>query len=73
MQKSAHYWRIHRRVCRRVFFDLPFSVRDTIAADSNHESHDYKWFEKKVAEDTERLYLDETYYDNSEFSFRNPR
>jgi hypothetical protein len=68
--KPAHYWRIHRRVCRRIFFDLPFYVRDVIAADHLHETQDYKWFEKKVAEDTQRLFDDPTYYDNDSLSFR---
>lgn len=70
MKKPLHYWRIHQRVCRRVFFDLPDSVRDVIAADSDHESLEYKWFEKKVADDTQRLFEDPQYYDNDPLTFR---
>jgi hypothetical protein len=72
-RKPQHFWRIHKRVCRRVFFDLPDSVKDVIAADSTHESAEYKWFDKKVADDTQRLYEDPQYYDNEAFTFRHDK
>lgn len=69
-KKSAHYWRIHARVCKRVFTDLSQDVRDIITHDVEHTSETYKWFEDKVHQDTMRLYEDGTYYDNDRFSFR---
>jgi hypothetical protein len=68
--KPEHYWRIHARVARRILTDLPEIVRHGIAHDDSHTSEDYKWFAKKVNEDTERLFQDGTYYDNCEFTFR---
>jgi hypothetical protein len=70
MRKPLHYWRIHSRVCRRLWTDISERTRHIIASDSEHETEEYKWFEKKVAEDTQRLFEDPTYYDNAEFSFR---
>lgn len=71
--KSQHYARIHARVTRKVWGNLPRHDRDIIASDSEHTTATYKWFENKVANDTERLYQDPEYYDNSEFSFKMPR
>lgn len=64
-----HYWRIHARVTRRVWADTPRHVRDVIAADSDHTTEEFRWFDKKVGEDTKRLFEDPNYYDNAEFSF----
>jgi len=72
-EKPEHYWRIHARVARRILTDLPEPVRHVIAHDASHTSEDYKWFEKKVNEDAARLFQDETYYDNSAFTFRFPK
>lgn len=69
-RKCMHYWRIHARVTRRILTDLPERLRYEIANDSSHESESFKWFDKKVAEDTSRLFLDPTYYDNSQFTFQ---
>lgn len=72
-RKCSHYWRIHARVARRILTDLPEIVRHGIAHDASHTSEDYKWFEKKVNEDAERLFQDETYYDHSIASWRYPK
>jgi hypothetical protein len=69
----AHYWRIHNRVARRILLDTPERTRHIIAHDAAHETQEYKWFEKKVTEDTKRLFEDPSYYDNSAFSFRVPK
>lgn len=68
--KPEHYWRIHKRVSMRVWQDTPDRVRLIIAADASHETEEYKWFAKKVDEDTNRLFEDPAYYDNTQFSFR---
>ena len=70
--KSQHYARIHRRVATRLWSDLPQRTRDIIAADSAHETDEFKWFDSKVAMDANKLYQWPEYYDNSEFSFRVP-
>jgi len=64
-----HYWRIHARVARRILTDLPERVRHVIAHDEDHETEEYKWFEKKVTEDALRLFEDPQYYDNLVFTF----
>lgn len=71
--KSKHYEKIHARVTKRLLADLPIRVREIIAADADHETDEYKWFEAKVNTDATRLYEDPDYYDNSEFSFRVPK
>ena len=71
--KPEHYWRIHNRVSKRVLLDTPEGVRHVIASDTAHETPEFKWFETKVNEDTERLFTDESYYDNQEFTFRVPK
>ena len=73
MQKSKHYWRIHARVAKRLWADIPLRIRDIIANDVEHTSDEYQWFDTKVAMDAQRLYEDSSYYDNNEFTFRVPR
>ncbi len=68
-----HYWRIHNRVARRTLLDMPDSLRTVIANDTLHETPEYQAFEKKLTEDTKRLYEDPSYYDNHEFTFRVPK
>ena len=68
-QKSAHFWRIHARVAKRAWADLPLKTRDIIAADAEHETPEYKWFEAKLVADVTRLYEDPSYYDNDPFTF----
>lgn len=58
MFKTQHYLRIHRRVTRRLWVDLPLRQRDIIAADDLHITEEYKWFAAKVDADTQRLYED---------------
>ena len=71
MKKNCqHYWRIHSRVTRRLWTDLPIEVRETIASDVNHETEEFKWFAAKVEQDATFLFEDVNYYDNSEYSFR---
>jgi hypothetical protein len=70
---SQHYWRIHARVTRRVWSDLPQHVRDVIAADDAHLSPQFKWFEAKVHADTLRLYEDPAYFDNLQFGWQYPK
>ena len=65
-----HFWRIHNRVARRVLLDTPERIRHIIANDAAHTTEEYKWFEKKVNEDTTRLFEDSNYYDNSPESFK---
>ena len=72
MFKTQHYLRIHRRVCRRAWLELPSNMKHIIANDVNHTSDEYKWFENKVNADTQRLYEDPNYYDNAEYTFRIP-
>lgn len=73
MEKSQHYWRINARVARRVWTDCPGYIRDIIANDVLHVTEVYKWFVKKVEDDTNHLYLDENYYDNAPNTFMYPR
>ena len=65
-----HFWRIHSRVARRVLLDTPEHIRHIIANDAAHTTEEYKWFEKKVNEDTTRLFEDSNYYDNFPESFK---
>ena len=65
-----HFWRIHSRVARRVLLDTPEHIRHIIANDAAHTTEEYKWFEKKVNEDTTRLFEDSNYHDNSPESFK---
>lgn len=68
-----HYWRINARVARRVWTDCPGYIRDIIANDTTKSSEAYKWFVKKVDDDTNYLYLDADYYDNNPDTFMYPR
>ena len=68
-----HYWRIHNRVARRILLDTPERTRHIIANDIDHETAEYQWFEKKVSDDAIRLFLDPTYYDNSQDSWKYPK
>lgn len=68
--KPEHYWRIHARVARRVWTDANDRVRTVIASDAAHETEEFKWYQKKVADDTARLFEDGEYYDNTQFSFK---
>lgn len=70
MQLSRHFWRIHARVAKRLWSDIPLHLREVIAADTAHETNAFQWFNNKVHEDAMRLYEDPAYYDNLEFSFR---
>ena len=72
-QKCAHYWRIHAKVVRRALADIHPNLRDVITNDVDHETAVFKWFENKVADDTQRLFEDATYYDNQEYTFRYPK
>ena len=65
-----HYWRIHKRVATRLLTETPPMVRTIIAADVEHETPEFKWFEKRVTEDAQRLFNDEGYYDNDPERFR---
>ena len=53
--------------------DTPEIVRHIIANDAAHETPEYKWFEKKLNADAKRLFEDESYYDNQDFTFRVPK
>jgi hypothetical protein len=66
-----HFWRIHAKVIRRIWGDLPDSIRDTIVDDSLHTTEEFKWFNNKVMEDAMRLFVDPSYYDNDPFTFKN--
>ena len=68
--KTLHFWRIHGRVARRIWTDLPLYVRNIIAADSEHVTPEFQWFNQKTNEDAERLFQDESYYDNDPWTFR---
>ena len=70
MKLSLHFNRIHARVCRRLWSDIPVRTREIIANDILHESQEYQWFNSKVMTDAIRLWEDPAYYDNSDFSFR---
>lgn len=65
-----HYWRHHARVARRLWSDIPQRLRDTIAADAEHTTEEYKWFAAKVDADSTRLYEDPLHWDNQEFTFQ---
>ena len=73
MSESLHYQRIHAKVAKHLWTDLSVRQRDEIASDVAHKGETFRWFEKKVAEDAERLYSDGSYYDNLEASFRYPK
>lgn len=64
MEKPLHYWRIHAKVTRRLWSDIPLEVRNAIANDSAHITSQFNWFNNKVNEDTERLFQDGEYYYN---------
>lgn len=64
MYKTNHYWRIHRRVSRRVLLEISPRMRTIIANDADHTTPEYKWFEQKVNTDTKRLYEDANHWDN---------
>lgn len=70
---SLHYLRIHAKVWRRLWSEIPNRLRDIIAADVEHTSDEYQWFESKVADDSRRLYEDENYYSNQPETFRYPK
>ena len=73
MSKSLHYQRIHAKVAKRLWTDLSVRQRDEIASDTTHTGETFRWFEKKVADDAQRLYEDPSYYDNLDSSFRYPK
>jgi hypothetical protein len=66
-----HFWRIHSKVARRIWGDLPDNIRDVIADDSLHTTEEFKWFDNKTMEDSMRLFMDPSYYDNESFTFKN--
>lgn len=66
--KTEHFWRIHARVARRLLGDLPLKIQDVIASDPLADES--KWFDTKVMTDSERLYLDASYYDNQPETFK---
>jgi hypothetical protein len=68
--KCKHYWRIHARVAKRLWSDIPLRTREIIANDVEHTTDEFQWFTTKVALDTQRLFEDSAYYDNNEFTFR---
>jgi hypothetical protein len=70
IQPSLHYLRIHAKVWRRLWSEIPNRMRDIIAADTEHRTEQYKWFESKVEDDARRLYEDPNYFDNAEYTFR---
>ena len=72
-EMPAHYWRIHARVARRMMLDTPELVRHIIAHDATHATEQYRWFERKVNDDAMRLFMDPSYYDNADFTFRIPK
>lgn len=65
-----HFWRIHAKVSRRLWSDLPMSQRNIIAADAEHTTELFKWFDAKVNTDATRLYEDSSYFANQEDTFR---
>jgi hypothetical protein len=70
--KTEHFWRIHQKVMRRVWADLPDDTRDIIANDVDQDSEAFKWFESKVLADATRLYEDPDYFANDTCSFKYP-
>jgi hypothetical protein len=56
-----------------MLLDMSERTRHIIANDAAHETPEFKWFEKKLTEDVERLYVDPSHYDNQEFTFRVPK
>jgi hypothetical protein len=48
-------------------------TREVIAGDTSHETPEFKWFAKKVDEDTSRLFNDPGYYDNAPYTWRVPK
>jgi len=73
MIQSLHYRRIHAKVAKRLWTDLSVRQREDIANDVEHTGETFRWFDKKVAEDAQRLYEDPSYYDNLDATFRYPK
>jgi hypothetical protein len=73
MPKSQHFWRIHAKVTKRLWADIPLRTREIIANDVAHETSEFQWFTTKVNADATRLYEDSDYYDNAEFTFRHSK
>ena len=73
MFNSLHFQRIHARVWRRVWLDLPLHTREVIANDTLHETTAFKSFENKVMNDARLLYEDPNYYDNLPNTFKYSR
>jgi hypothetical protein len=70
MPKSLHYWKIHRKVTQRALRNLDRRTREVIAADVNHETHEYKAFENHINSETERLYNDPAFPYNDPYTFK---
>jgi hypothetical protein len=68
--QTQHYWRIHRRVTQKAWRNMERRERETIAADVNHETYEFKRFEAYVNSETERLYNDESYPYNDPATFK---
>lgn len=68
--KTQHYWRIHRRVTQRAMRSLSKEEWATIAADSGHETREFRRFEAYVNSETLRLYEDPEFPYNAPETFK---
>jgi hypothetical protein len=73
MFRCKHFQRIHGKVAKRLWSDLPIYTREVIASDVDHTTQAFQWFATKVMADATRLFEDADYFDNVEFSFRYPK
>lgn len=70
INQCLHFRRIHARVWRAAWSNLSARSQEVIANDIMHSSDEYKWFEKKVVDDTMRFFEDPQYHDNDPLTWR---
>lgn len=68
--KTQHYWRIHRKVTQKTLRSLSREERSVIAADSAHETREFKRFEAHINSETEKLYNDSSFPYNAPETFK---
>lgn len=65
-----HFWKIHARVCKRIWAELDSSVKAVVAADADHETFEFRSFNRGVDMEAERLFQNPNYFMNDPFTFK---
>lgn len=67
---TIHFWNIHKKVAKRALKFLSQREHDVIAADSSHETPEFRHFNSYVNTVTLKIYEDPDHFLNDPSSFR---